>query len=161
MICPLHRWYLPIIPERSMMFFAIFFAIPYCLMARNYLPVYHSSHDTNRISELIYPKLVNSFYEPRGNHLFWFLSDTNSSTLRQLLKEKIEGSVNSGLKKEKYHLTDIDKYTSGNFILRDSIDALETDRIFTDAAIAYCKDMYGGNDIDHWMLSDGREIYRR
>ena len=28
------------------------------------------------------------------------------------------------------------------------------DRIFTDAAIAYCKDIYQGNNIDHWMLSD-------
>ena len=31
---------------------------------------------------------------------------------------------------------------------------MKTDRIFTDAAIAYCKDMYQGNDIDRWMLSD-------
>ena len=35
-----------------------------------------------------------------------------------------------------------------------ALDATKIDWIFTDAAIAYCKDMYEGNDIDHWMLSD-------
>lgn len=154
MIYPLCRWYLMNILKRSITLFAILFTIPYCLIAGNDRPVYNNSRDTNGVSELFYPKLVNSFYESRSNRLFWFLPDTNSYSLRQLLKEKIDSSVNSGLKKEKYHITDIDKYTDSNFILRDSIDAVKTDRIFTDAAIAYCKDMYQGNDIDQLMLSD-------
>ncbi len=154
MICLLHRWYLKNIPERSIMLLAILFAIPYCLIARNDGPVYNRSRDTNSVSELIYPKLVNSFYELRGNHLFWFLSDTNSFSLRQLLKEKIDSSINSGLKKEKYHITEIGKYIYKNFLPADSITATRIEWIFTDAAIAYCKDMYQGNDIDQWILSD-------
>ena len=140
--------------KHIILLFAILFTIPYCLIARDDRPVYNNSRDTNSMSELVYPKLVNSFYELRSNQLFWFLSDTNSYTLRQLLKEKIDSSINSGLKKKKYHITDINKYTDNNFILLDSMDAVKIDRIFTDAAIAYCKDMYEGNDIDHWMLSD-------
>ena len=142
------------IVRRSIALFAILFTIPFCLIARDDRPVYNNSCDTTSVSELVYPKLVNSFYELTGNQLFWFLPDTNSYSLRQILREKIDSSINSGLKKEKYHLTDIDRNTDRNLILRDSIDAVKTDRIFTDAAIAYCKDMYQGNDIDHWMLSD-------
>ena len=140
--------------KRFITLFAILFTIPYCLIARDDQPVYNNSRDTNSLSKLIYPKLVNSFYQLRSNQLFWFLPDTNSYSLRQLLKEKIDSSVNSGLKKEKYHLTDIDKYKDANLLWADSISAKRIDWIYTDAAIAYSKDMYEGNDIDRWMLSD-------
>ncbi len=149
-----HHQYLMNILKRSIALFAILFTIPYCLIARDDQPVYNNNRDTTGISKLIYPKLVDSFYELRSNQLFWFLPDTNSYSLRQLLKEKLDSSVNSGLKKEKYHLTDIDKYIDANLLQADSISAKRIDWIYTDAAIAYSKDMYEGNDIDRWMLSD-------
>jgi hypothetical protein len=149
-----HHQHLIKILKRSVKLFSTFFIIPFSLIAHDNRPVCNDSCDTNAVSELIYPKLVSSFYELRSNQLFWFLPDANSESLRQLLKEKIDSSVNSGLNKEKYHLTDINKYFDDNFLHADSSSAAGVDRIFTDAAIAYCKDMYEGNDINHWMLSD-------
>ena len=108
----------------------------------------------DNLLKLHYPALVENFYELRNNRLFWFSLNENSHFLRQLLKEKIDSSTYLGLKKEEYHIEDIPKYADYNFIQSDSIDAMKIDCIFTDAAIAYCKDMYEGNDIDHWMLSD-------
>ena len=154
MIYQSYHQYLKNMLKCSVWRFVIVFTIPYFLIARDNRHVYNHSRDTNSSSELVYPKLVNSFYELRSNRLFWFLPDTNSYSLRQLLKEKIDSSINSGLNKEKYHLREIDKYIDSNFLPMDSSSAISIDRIFTDAAITYCKDMYHGNDIDRWMLSD-------
>ena len=140
--------------KRIVLLVTILFAIPIFLMARKDAPLQNRVIDTSYVANLLYPKLVNNFYELRSNKLFWFLPDTNSYSLRQLLKEKIDSSINSGLRKEKYHLTEINKYIGKNFLPADSNSAIKMDRIFTDAAIAYCKDIYQGNDIDHWMLSD-------
>lgn len=136
------------------LFFALLFSIPHCSIAREIVPVCKITNDTNSGIKLIYPKLVNNFYELRDNQLFWFLPNENSHSLRQLLKAKLDISENLGLKKEKYHINDINKYIETDFIKQDSVPALITDRILTDAAIAYCKDVYQGNDIYQWMLYD-------
>ncbi len=140
--------------KRIILLITILFAVPIFLMARKDASLQNRVIDTSYVANLLYLKLVNNFYELRSNKLFWFLPDSNSYSLRQLLKEKIDSSINSGLRKEKYHLTEIDKYIAKNFLPADSNPAIKMDRIFTDAAITYCKDIYQGNDIDHWMLSD-------
>ena len=154
MIHPLHRRYLINIQMRFLMLFIIFLTVAYCLFAREDPLAYYNNRDPGSVSEQIYPKLVNSFYELRNNQPFWFSPAANSYSLRQLLKEKIDSSINSGLKKEKYHITEIREYFDKDFLSSDSILVKSIDRIFTDAAIAYSKDMYQGNDIEHWMLSD-------
>ena len=134
--------------------FALIFSNPLCLMAREFVPVYGINDSSDSGIKLIHPKLVNNFYELRDTQLFWFLPNESAHFLRQLLKEKIDSSANSGLKKEKYHIADISRYIDTNFSEADSTSAMIADRLFTDAVIAYCKDLYQGNDIDYWMLSD-------
>src|SRR6185312_15124797 len=104
--------------------------------------------------DLHYPRLVEKFYTSSDNQLFWFSVNNNSLFLRRLLKERIDSSVYLGLKKENYHIEDIIKYAEYSFTYSDSMEAMKVDYIFTDAAIAYCKDVYQGNDIGHWMMFD-------
>lgn len=103
---------------------------------------------------LIHPSLVNKLYQLNANNLIWFLPGEQSHLLRNALKIKIDNAVNTGLQKNKYHFTDLVESLDKNFSLQDSIAALQLDRIFTDAAIAYCKDVYQGYNIDHWISYD-------
>ena len=106
------------------------------------------------VAKLIHPILVNRLYELNTNNLIWFLSGEQSHLLRNALKNKIDSSVNIGLQKNKYHYTDLVESLDKNFFPQDSIAAMQLDRIFTDAAIAYCKDVYQGYNIDHWISYD-------
>ncbi len=103
---------------------------------------------------LLHPLLVDKIYGQTGNKLFWFLPGEQSNLLRQTLKNKIDSSINIGLKKNKYHPNDISQYTDKSFSEEDSLAAMQQDRLFTDAAIAYCKDVYQGVNIDNWMSYD-------
>lgn len=134
--------------------FSLLLGTPHRLIASKIEPVSKTFNDANNEIKFLYPQLVNRFYEARNNQLFWFSPNENSNSLRQLLKSKIDSSVSLGLKKEKYHLNEIKKYINTAFTEQDSAAALTADRIFTDAAIAYCKDVYQGNNIDEWMLYD-------
>lgn len=134
--------------------FGLLLSIPHYSIAREIVPVCKFTDSATSGISLIYPKLVSRFYEARNNQLYWFSPNENSNSLRQLLKSKIDSSVSLGLKKEKYHLNEINKYINADFTEQDSVAALTADRIFTDAAITYCKDVYQGNNIDDWMLYD-------
>ena len=103
---------------------------------------------------LTYPTLVNKFYELNQNRLKWFTADSDAHLLRQLLKNKIDSAYLIGLSKERYHPVEINKSIGQSFSDSDSISALVTDRIFTDAAIAYCKDLFQGKGIQQWMMYD-------
>ena len=102
----------------------------------------------------IHPLLVNKLYQTTGGKLIWFLPGEQSHLLRQVFKNKIDSSINIGLQKNKYHINELNQNADKNFPLEDSLTAMQMDRIFTDAAIAYCKDVYQGNDIDHWVSYD-------
>ena len=134
--------------------FSLLLRTPNRLFARKIEPVSKTFNDVHNVTKFLYPQLVKRFYEAGNNQLFWFSINENSKSLRQLLKSKLDNSASLGLKKEKYHLNEINKYINKYFTAADSTLALSTDRIFTDAAIAFCKDVYQGNDIDQWMLYD-------
>ena len=94
--------------RKPTMFLKILFQICFLLYCLVFLivqlpgnvPVCKITNDTNSGIKLIYPKLVNNFYELRDNQLFWFLPNENSHSLRQLLKAKLDSSENLGLKKK-------------------------------------------------------------
>ena len=109
----------------------------------------------NFISQgLIHPELVNKFYQLTGNKLKWFTPGDRSTLLRKELKNRIDNSILTGLQKNKYHSLELDESVDKVFLLQDSTVAMQTDRLFTDAAIAYCKDVYQGADIGKWMMYD-------
>ena len=103
---------------------------------------------------LIHPSLVNKLYRYTGNKLIWFLPGENSPLLRQALKNKIDSSANTGLQKNKYHIYELNENINKVFRGEDSLNTMQADWIFTDAAIAYCKDVLQGAGIDHWIRYD-------
>jgi murein L,D-transpeptidase YcbB/YkuD len=105
-------------------------------------------------SKLMYPALVEDVYQIRLGKLLWFAPGDQSASLRRSLKDKIDSSTFIGLRKIKYHVEEINENVATVFSLQDSLAGARMDRIFTDAAIAYCKDLYEGAGIDKWMLYD-------
>jgi len=100
--------------------------------------------DESSTNSLTNPKLVNSFYELNENRLVWTGADERSAELRNELAALISKAVYLGLKKTDYHYS----YISSPPRLYNDIDA---DKIFTDAALGYLKDIYTGN-IDTRLL---------
>lgn len=103
---------------------------------------------------LIHPLLVNKFYALTGNKLRWFTAGKQSQLFRKELKNKIDNSINIGLQKSKYHSFELDQNIDKDYPEQDSLAVMQMDRLFTDAAIAYCKDVYQGVDIGKWLMYD-------
>lgn len=121
--------------------------------AENNLPAL-GSNINNGLSNFIHPSLVDKLYQYTGNNLIWFLPNESSPLLRQALKNKIDTCASTGLQKNKYHIEELNQYINKTFRGEDSLIAMQADRIFTDAAIAYCKDVLQGAGIDHWVRYD-------
>jgi murein L,D-transpeptidase YcbB/YkuD len=137
----------------SIIFICIFLIQVYGVAQNNVL--IHQININNDLSvNLIHPSLVKKLYQYTGNKLIWFLPGENSAHLRNLLKTKIDSSINIGLQKDKYHIDELDQNTNKIFSREDSLAAMLADRTFTDAAIAYSKDVFQGADIDHWIRYD-------
>lgn len=114
----------------------------------------NNKRETVISSGLIHPLLVNKLYQLTGNKLKWFISGDQSQLLRAELKNKIDNSGNVGLQKNKYHSFELGQNFDHDYPTQDSLAAMQMDRMFTDAAIAYCKDVYQGVDINKWMMYD-------
>jgi murein L,D-transpeptidase YcbB/YkuD len=125
--------------------FAVFFSCFQLFAAGNGTPVI--------IEKLRYAKLVERFYELRESQLFWF-ADNESSLLRQRIKSILDSSVYVGLDKSDYHYKWITSNLEDSYTPLDSTSRLTADKIFTDALISFCKDMYGGADIKRWLSYD-------
>lgn len=103
---------------------------------------------------LVHPSLVNKLYQLTGNKLKWFAAGDQYRLLRKELKSRIDNAANMGLQKSRYHSTELDQGVDNIYLPQDSMDAMQMDRIFTDAAIAYCKDIYQGSDVRKWLMYD-------
>jgi murein L,D-transpeptidase YcbB/YkuD len=136
----------------------IFFFVSLCLVNKYPAAQTNSLHlntTKNFISPvLIHTSLVNKFYLLTGNKLKWFIATDQSQLLRNELKNRIDNSANMGFQKNKYHVVELDKNVDKEFQLQDSAAAMQMDRLFTDAAFAYCKDVYQGVNISRWMKYD-------
>lgn len=87
---------------------------------------------------LLYPQLVDKFYNATGNRLLWTNPAPDARQLRNELASMMENATELGLDKEKYHY----RYISST---PDVANDMEVDRMFTDAAIALMKDIYTGS----------------
>ena len=86
--------------------------------------------------------LINKFYESRGADLFWFRS---TQDLRQALISIVDSASFYGFDKRKYHINELK--TANNSKITDSAKLRRLDRIYTNAFIAFCKDLYEGDNI--------------
>jgi murein L,D-transpeptidase YcbB/YkuD len=115
----------------------------------NYLTVLSVTPD-NEV--LFYRYLVDKFYVLNKNNLFWMHRDTQKILLRQKLADYINSSYASGLIEKKYHLEALQFYADAT--LTDTGLLKKADRLYTDAAIALCKDLYHGYKIEPWVGYD-------
>ena len=104
--------------------------------------------------KLINPEIVSAFYKFNQHKLFWFNNGEQYYLLRIKLRNIIDSSENAGLEKNKYHFTDLKERINSAFADKDSLAAMHLDKIFTDAAIAYAKDIYQGSNVSDWVNND-------
>jgi len=102
------------------------------------------------IEKLRYQQLVDKVYEMKGEQYIWFGKDAAIS-LRYKVKALLDSSIYQGLDKSRYHYNWIATNVEETSLLDDSIMRSAIDRIFTDAMITYCKDMYGTSDLNDWL----------
>lgn len=100
---------------------------------------------------LQYPALVNQFYILNGNHTAWFGADTKQS-LRQELITRLDSNYQYRMIAKAYHVKELKELMTA--IPADSSSLANADRLFTDAAIALCKDVYEGYRMDPWVGYD-------
>lgn len=102
----------------------------------------------------LHPLLTTKFYQLNNHQLFWFTPRIQSLDLRRALKTCIDSAVNTGLALNKYHYNTIIGAIENNYTENDSLEAMVADKVFTDAAIALCKDIYQGENISSWINYD-------
>lgn len=133
--------------KRISFVFAFFF-LPYIVSAAN-------SKAPLIIEKLKHQQLVDKFYETRGTSLFWFNADQQESLLlRQKAKMLFDSAIYLGLDKQRYHYDWISANIIDDSSLQDSLMRLTADRIYTDALITFCKDIYGGAELNSWLGYD-------
>jgi L,D-transpeptidase YcbB len=108
--------------------------------------------DTLKAENLLYPELVNKFYQLKGDSLFWFASGNDAFPMRQQLLRIIDSSRYYGLIAKPYHYTALVEVL--NTVATDSAALIGADRLYTDAAIAVCKDIYQGYKMLPWVGYD-------
>jgi murein L,D-transpeptidase YcbB/YkuD len=99
---------------------------------------------------LLYPSLVNRFYEMNGGKFFWIAPENEK--LREELFSVIDSASYAGLIAKKYHYVELKLYAAT--ITADSIGMLKADRLYTDAAIAVFKDIFQGYKDSPWVEYD-------
>ncbi|MES1159575.1 MAG: hypothetical protein ABUM51_02370, partial [Bacteroidota bacterium] len=108
-----------------------------------------------RPADLSYPALVDQFYRDRHQSLFWFAPGGEPAALRRQLRTAIDSAAWQGLDSGRYHPKEVRDGLGGISGLADSMEQMRWDRIYTDAAITYCKDLYQGSGIYSMISYDG------
>jgi L,D-transpeptidase YcbB len=103
---------------------------------------------------LLQPELVAQFYGLRAGKLFWYDTVNNGKQRQELLKKNIDSCIYLGLIPEKYHAAKIGGLLLAAAADADSAYTAAADRLFTDAAIAFSKDLYEGKNIPSLVSYD-------
>lgn len=122
------------------------------LFARHALPQPQPRNDLVVIpGKLNNQKLVQKFYQKKGQALFWFQCN-ESVALRNRLRAMLDSAEYMALEKENYHYSWIKDNL--NFYSADSQVMRAADYLYTDAVISYCKDIFQGSGIEEWLDYD-------
>jgi L,D-transpeptidase YcbB len=99
---------------------------------------------------LLHPDLVKQFYRQYPQGAFWFTSPAMQSGIKTDFLKVLDNAIYLGLDKNKYHYSVIVE----GLYPQDSAGIMKQDILFTDALIAYSKDVYQGADISRWISND-------
>jgi hypothetical protein len=100
------------------------------------------------------PALVKRFYELREKSFFWYDNNDESCKLRCKLVSILDSCLYLGMVKEKYHYKWLIQNTNDLFAYDDSLSRTSADKVYTDALISFCKDLYQGYNIDEAVSYD-------
>ncbi len=132
----------------------IFLTLLSCLC--HYCPANtHKPVPVSGSGRFIHAALINRFYQLSGPRLFWFSGNEMSGRMRCVLKNAIDSAEYAGLDKNRYHYPELEAGTNSTILRVDSLHLKLLDRMFTDAAIAWCKDIYQGAGISRLVSYDG------
>lgn len=99
-------------------------------------------------------ELLEEFYQLNHKKLFWYNPSNNSSSLRKSLLRWLNSSKEFGLNRADYHYPELMQAQDSIFSSVDSLPLGEADRLFTDAALTFCRDLYLGRNIPSLINSD-------
>lgn len=100
-----------------------------------------SSGETN-------PALVNRFFSGSDN-IIWF---STSADLKKSIADLVNNAPSYGLDKSNYHPDQLKSYLTTTET--DSTRLKNIDRVYADALISFCKDLYMGRDINNVLSYD-------
>jgi L,D-transpeptidase YcbB len=103
-------------------------------------------------TDLYYPALTNQFDSLKGNTNTWFTDQPQSILLRKELLNAADSAFANGLIRIKYHYSTLTGLLEK--IPADSTAVRAADRLFTDAAIALCRDLLMGYRQEPWVNYD-------
>jgi murein L,D-transpeptidase YcbB/YkuD len=102
--------------------------------------------------ELFNKDMVARYYQINNQQWRWFARDTVSVSLRSKLLQILDRAPLLGLSKFEYHY---DELVAAHAIkTTDSLTLQNADRLFTDAALTFAKDIYAGRNITRWVYAD-------
>lgn len=101
--------------------------------------------------KLHHPQLAEKFYSMRSQQMFWFQQE-ESIAVRQKLVQLLAKADYLALDKDRYHYRWLSENTW--FATSDTSLLFAADKVYTDAVIAFCKDIYQGADIEKWLQYD-------
>lgn len=94
---------------------------------------------------LQHQRLVEKFYQQKETDLFWFQPST-AEGLREQFVRILEKAAYLGLDNRRYHYDWLKENLF--FSSSDSLETRAADKVYTDAVIGFCKDLYQGYDIN-------------
>lgn len=97
-------------------------------------------------ASLRYPQLVSAFYKLNNQENFWYSTERSGSLKQSFLTTVIDSAAFFGLNAGDYHEQMLKQLVEKNFAVTDSLNIRQADILFTDAAIAFFKDIYQGSN---------------
>ena len=100
------------------------------------------------------PEFVEEFYQLNHDKPFWYSSSRHATLLRNCLLQWLDRSTELGLNPADYHYPELLQFHNRNIVPSDSLLLKEADRLFTDAALTFCRDLYMGKNFPSLINSD-------
>lgn len=106
--------------------------------------------------KLYHPRLVEQYYHMKQANIFWF--EKGNTALREKLVSLLTNANYLALDENDCHYNWLKEHLY--FSSSDTIELALADKVFTDAAIFFCKSIYQGHGITNWIQYDELSLKR-